>query len=101
MFSNVPEMFAYVDKLRELKDQYNEKRKKDLNNLCEACEKNPIELEYKYFNYADEISTDDGVKLKINNHFFCKSCYKVIIETNQLEKSEWMEEIDKELFESE
>ena len=98
MFNNVPEMFNYVDKLIELKDQYNEHKKKELNNLCEACNKNEIELEYKYKWYADEVKTKTGIKLVIYNHFFCKSCYKKIIETDQLERSEWMVDIDKEIW---
>ena len=98
MFGNVEEMWLYVDKLRKLTEDYREHRKKQLNNICEACNENEIELEYKYNNYADEILTKDGMKLKIYNHFFCKSCYKIIIETKRLPRCEWMENVDREIW---
>lgn len=98
MFNNIPEMFEHIDKLKEAHHMMIEKKKMDLNHKCEVCQKNPIEVDYKYNNYSQEQYTESGSKLIINAHFFCKKCYKKIIDTKQLEKSRWMVEIDKELF---
>lgn len=98
MFKNIPEMFIYIEKLQEIHKQSVEKRKEELDYKCEACNVNPIEIDYKCNDYSHEQYTENGVKLTINAHYFCKSCYIKIINTEQLPKSIWMEEIDKEIF---
>jgi hypothetical protein len=98
MFSTIPEMLDHMNNLKEAHDKMVEQKKLELNYKCEACQKNPIEVDYKYNNYSWETYTENGSKLRLNAHYFCKNCYKTIINTKQLEKSQWMAEIDKELF---
>ena len=98
MFNNIPELFNYVDNLKKQVDIHVEKTKEKLDYKCEACKKNPIEVDYAYENYCEDVLEDGVMKLKINAHYFCKSCYKKIINTNQLPKSRFMRDIDKEIF---
>lgn len=98
MFRNIPEMFDYIDKLQEIHKKSVEKRKEQLNHKCETCKINPIEVDYKCDYYSHEEYTENGVKLTIFAHYFCKSCYVKIINTEQLPRSKWMTEIDKEIF---
>lgn len=98
MFNNIPEFFSYMNGLRKAVDEHLEYRKKKLDYKCEACKNNPIELEYAYENYCVDYFEDGVKKTKINCHFFCKSCYKKIIETEQLPKSRFMKDIDREIF---
>lgn len=98
MFGNVEEMKLYVGKLQDAKYKFIEEKLKSLDNKCEACKNNDVEIEYRYSWYCDEIQTENGVKLTIYNHLFCIPCYKHIMKTKQLEKSCWMEEEDKEIF---
>lgn len=99
MFRNIPEMWQYIEKLQKAHDEIVALKKEELNYKCEACKKNPIEIDYKSEDYSTEEYTRTGVKLIINSHYFCKQCYKHIINTQQLPKSQWMKDIDKELFE--
>lgn len=99
MFRNIPEMYQHIERLQKAHSQIIQEKKEQLNFKCEACQINPIEIDYKCNEYSKEQYTENGSKLTINAHFFCKNCYIHVIKTNQLEKSQWMGEIDKELFE--
>jgi hypothetical protein len=97
MFNNVPEFFQYIQALQNSAAMHIEKTKKNLNYKCEACKTKEIELIYKYENYVTDIFDESGHKMKLNFHCFCNDCYKKIILTNQLPKSNLMEKIDKTL----
>lgn len=94
MFNNIPEMLNYIEKLKFIVDQKLDERKKNLGDKCECCKINPIEVTYKANNFTEEYLEDDQIIYKINANFFCKSCYKHVIESGQLEKSQFMTEID-------
>ena len=89
-FFNIPQMFDYINKLRETLNITIENKKIELNNKCQACNKNEIEIDYKPDDFCVDFVDDDGLeKTKINIMFFCRSCYEKLIETNQLIETEW------------
>ena len=99
MFHDVPSMYAYLEKLKETVDQTVLLRKQSLNNTCEKCKKNDIEIEYKPNNFTEEFEEDGINKIRVNCMFFCKSCYRELLLDDLIDRSEWMIEIDKELLE--
>ena len=99
MFHDVPSMYAYLEKLKETVDQTVLLRKQSLNNTCEKCKKNDIEIEYKPNNFTEEFEEDGINKIRVNCMFFCKSCYRELLIDDLIDRSEWMIEIDKELLE--
>lgn len=98
MFNNVKEMFEYLDKLKSKVNEQILNRKKELNYLCECCKTEPIEIDYKANNFTEEYIENGNIKYTLNAHYFCKKCYIHVIKTDQLEKSIWMAEIDRDLF---
>lgn len=98
MFNNIPEMVNYLNSLKKSADEQIELKKNKLNNICEACKKNTIEIVYKDDKYVEDFFDEDGHKMRLNVHFFCEKCYKYIIETGQLSKSGLMKDIDDKIF---
>jgi len=88
-FFNVPQMFEYLDRLKTTVDNIVAEKKESLNNLCQSCEKNNIEVEWRPFNFCDEYIENEMSKYKINILFFCKSCYEKLIEAGKLERGEF------------
>ena len=101
MFNNIPEMYAYLDKLKNIVEEHLNKKKEELNFKCEACNKNSIEVDFKPGNFTEEYYNPQTGKtsLVINCNFFCRSCYKKLLDSGQIDKSIWMENVDKEIFE--
>lgn len=99
MFYDVPSMYDYLEKLRDTVNQTILLRKESLNNKCEKCKGNDIEIEYKPNNFTEEFEEDGINKVRVNCMFFCKSCYKKLLIDDLIDRSEWMIEIDKELLE--
>lgn len=98
MFNNVSEMIQYINNLKNIVENKIEEKKAELNNFCECCKIKPIEIIYKANNFTEEYMEDEKICYKINAHLFCADCYKHIIDTGQLVKSEFMAEIDKKYF---
>ena len=94
MFNNIPEMIDYIERLKNEVEKQIESKKISLNNKCECCKEKNIEIIYKANNFTEEYIDDNKLIYKINANFFCESCYKHIIKTGQLEKSQFMTEID-------
>ena len=84
MFNNPIEMFAYLEKLKELVDNVVLMRKEKLNNLCECCHEKEIEVEWRPYNFCDEYIEDGEMKYKININFFCQVCYDILVEKEEI-----------------
>jgi hypothetical protein len=94
-------MFEYLNKLKTIVDNLVIEKKEYLNNLCQSCEKNNIEVEWRPYNFCDEYFENEVSKYRINIMFFCKSCYEKLIEINKLEPGQfdlkyWEDEEKKE-----
>lgn len=98
MFNDINGMVDHLNQLKEIVDKKIEERKRELNFKCEVCKINSIEIIYKASNFTQEYIEDNQIKYILNAHYFCKSCYRHVVNTNQLEKSMWMADIDKEIF---
>ncbi len=99
MFHDVPSMYLYLEKLKETVDSTILLRKQALDNKCENCKSERIEVEYKPNNFTEEFEEDGENKIRINCMFFCRACYKKMLLEELIDRSEWMIEIDKELLE--
>ena len=88
-FYNVPEMFEYIKRLKQMVDNAISEKKEILNNLCECCKEKEIEVEWKATNFCDEFFEDGIKKYKVNVYFFCESCYNILIEKKELEPGEF------------
>ena len=88
-FYNVPQMFAYIEKLKNMVDQTLLERKEKLNNICECCKEKEIEVEWKPTNFCDEFFEDGIKKYKINVNFFCERCYKILVDRKEIEPGEF------------
>jgi len=89
MFNNIPEMFAYIEKLRKTLDKIISSRKEQLNNFCEYCHEKEIEVEWRPTNFCDEYIEDGIMKYKVDIKFFCQNCYDLLVEKEKIVPGEF------------
>jgi hypothetical protein len=89
MFNNIPEMFAYIEKLRKTLDKIISSRKEKLNNFCECCHKKEIEVEWRPTDFCDEYIEDGIMKYKVDIKFFCQNCYDLLVEKEKIVPGEF------------
>jgi len=89
MFNNIPEMFAYIEKLKKTLNKIIFNRKEQLNNLCECCHKKEIEVEWRPVNFCDEYIEEGIMKYKIDIKFFCQNCYDLLVEKEKIVPGEF------------
>ena len=89
MFNNIPEMFSYIEKLRKTLDEIILSRKEQLNNFCECCHKNEIEVEWRPTNFCNEYFEEGVMKYKIDIKFFCQNCYDLLVEKEKIVPGEF------------
>jgi hypothetical protein len=89
MFNNIPEMFAYIEKLRKTLDKIISSRKEQLNNFCECCHKKEIEVEWRPTDFCDEYIEDGIMKYKVDIKFFCQNCYDLLVEKEKIVPGEF------------
>ena len=101
MFNDLSGMYEYLNTLKLTVEKFINEKKEGLNYKCEVCKINSIEVDYKPGNFTEELYDEENNKNKliINCNFFCRGCYKKLLDTGQIEKSVWMEQIDSEIFE--
>jgi len=89
MFNNIPEMFAYIEKLRKTLDKIISSRKEQLNNFCEYCHEKEIEVEWRPTDFCDEYIEDGIMKYKVDIKFFCQNCYDLLVEKEKIVPGEF------------
>jgi hypothetical protein len=89
MFNNIPEMFAYIEKLRKTLDKIISSRKEQLNNFCEYCHKKEIEVEWRPTDFCNEYIEDGIMKYKVDIKFFCQNCYDLLVEKEKIVPGEF------------
>jgi hypothetical protein len=89
MFNNIPEMFAYIEKLRKTLDKIISSRKEQLNNFCEYCHEKEIEVEWRPTDFCNEYIEDGIMKYKVDIKFFCQNCYDLLVEKEKIVPGEF------------